>query len=177
MSRGHWKVRPPRSIEATSASRIPEDRWTLGKCAFKIVQYLASGLPVIASPVGAPTQMIAENGFIAESTEQWISAIVRLAGDVQLRATMGAASRAMAERSYSVGGGCNVWAKTLGLDQSPAPSGKFPSVDRRGRPSSALEPVVHTGSSCRDDRQRASAPLPWPTPTSCGSSITIPSRF
>jgi glycosyltransferase involved in cell wall biosynthesis len=99
---------------------IPEDRWTLGKCAFKIVQYLATGLPVIASPVGAQREMIASNGFLAESTEQWISAIVRLACDVQLRATMGAASRAMAERSYSVRAACDVWAKILGLDQAAA---------------------------------------------------------
>jgi len=99
---------------------IPEDRWTLGKCAFKIVQYLATGLPVIASPVGAQREMIAENGFLAESTEQWVSAITRFAGDAELRKTMGAASRAMAERSYSVRAVFDVWAKTLGLTQPAA---------------------------------------------------------
>jgi glycosyltransferase involved in cell wall biosynthesis len=99
---------------------IPEDRWTLGKCAFKIVQYLATGLPVIASPVGAQREMIADNGFLAESTEQWVSAIARLADDTDLRAKMGAASRAMAERSYSVRAVCDVWASVLGLNQAAA---------------------------------------------------------
>jgi glycosyltransferase involved in cell wall biosynthesis len=99
---------------------IPEDRWTLGKCAFKIVQYLATGLPVIASPVGAQREMIAENGFLAESTEQWVAGITRLASDMQLRKTMGAASRELAERSYSVRAVFDVWAKTLGLTQPAA---------------------------------------------------------
>ena len=94
---------------------IPEDRWTLGKCAFKIVQYLATGLPVIASPVGAQRQMIADNGFLAETPEQWVSAIVRLAADAALRTTMGAASRNLAERSYSVRSVCEQWANVLAL--------------------------------------------------------------
>ena len=111
--------------EASSLSRgdigiapLPEDRWTLGKCAFKIVQYLATGLPVIASPVGPQREMATEqNGFLAQSTEQWISAIERLAGDADLRAKMGAASRELAERSYSIRAVCDVWARTLSLNQ------------------------------------------------------------
>jgi glycosyltransferase involved in cell wall biosynthesis len=100
---------------------LPEDRWTLGKCAFKIVQYLATGLPVIASPVGPQREMATvANGFLAQSNEQWVTAIERLAGDASLRAQMGAASRVLAERSYSVRAVCDVWAKTLGLNQPAA---------------------------------------------------------
>jgi len=95
---------------------LPEDRWTLGKCAFKIVQYLATGLPVIASPVGAQRQMIVDNGLLAETPGQWVAAIVRLARDEQLRARMGAASRAIGERSYSLRAVCEVWRRVLSLD-------------------------------------------------------------
>src|SRR5581483_8059595 len=38
----------------------PANRWTLGKCGFKIVQYMAAGLPVIASPVGANAELVRE---------------------------------------------------------------------------------------------------------------------
>ena len=40
----------------------PTDRWTLGKCGFKIVQYMAAGLPVIASPVGANAELVVPGG-------------------------------------------------------------------------------------------------------------------
>jgi len=116
------------ATEAASLNRadigiapLPEDRWTLGKCAFKIVQYLATGLPVVASPVGPQREMAtADNGFLAQTDEQWIAAIERLAGDVELRAKMGAASRELAIRSYSIQAVCGVWQKTLRLNQPAA---------------------------------------------------------
>src|SRR5437763_15948472 len=68
----------------------PTDRWTLGKCGFKIVQYMAAGLPVVASPVGANSELVreGESGFLPETPEDWAAAVVRLAKDVELRAAM-----------------------------------------------------------------------------------------
>src|SRR5215213_11827508 len=93
----------------------PTDRWTLGKCGFKIVQYMAAGLPVVASPVGANAELVVEGetGFLPETDEGWADAIARLAGDVSLRQRMGAAGRRRAESELSVTRAADVWAGLL----------------------------------------------------------------
>ncbi len=93
----------------------PSDPWTLGKCGFKIVQYMASGLPAIASPVGANATLVTADttGLHAVTGEQWTEAIVRLAGDAALRASMGAAGRARVERDLNLGYAADTWARLL----------------------------------------------------------------
>lgn len=93
----------------------PEDRWTLGKCGFKIVQYMAAGLPVIASPVGANAELVrpGETGFLPEDPEEWVAAMGQLATDAALRSRMGEAARARVERLYSVDAAAEAWAKLL----------------------------------------------------------------
>ena len=73
-----------------------------GKCAYKLIQYMAVGKPVIGSPVGANSQVIRHgiNGFLADSTEGWINALVTLYRDPALRQRMGSASRKMVESQY-----------------------------------------------------------------------------
>ena len=73
----------------------PQDPWAMGKCGFKIIQYMASSLPVIASPVGANATIIRDNqtGLLPPTGDDWIPAIHRLAADVSLRREMGAAGR------------------------------------------------------------------------------------
>ena len=98
----------------------PCDPWTLGKCGFKIVQYLAAGLPVIASPVGANAEIVrdGETGFLPTSLDAWPALIAKLAGDVSLRARMGEAGRHRVQSHYSVDHAADVWAKLL-ADPSP----------------------------------------------------------
>jgi glycosyltransferase involved in cell wall biosynthesis len=92
----------------------PDDPWTRGKCGFKIVQYMAAGLPVIASPVGANAAIVTpECGILADSPEQWTAAIIQLAADAKLRATMGAAGRKRVESQYSLARAVDVWAQLL----------------------------------------------------------------
>ncbi len=71
----------------------PLNHWTLGKCGFKIVQYMAVGLPVVASPVGANAQIVqdGQTGFLVDTPQQWGEAILKLASDAALRQTMGQA--------------------------------------------------------------------------------------
>ena len=82
----------------------PQDPWAMGKCGFKIIQYMASSLPVIASPVGANANIVRENqtGLLPPRGEDWIPAIHRLAGDVSLRREMGRAGREQVASRFSI---------------------------------------------------------------------------
>ena len=75
-----------------------------GRCAFKAVQYMAVGLPVVASPVGAAAEVIVhgETGFLAASIEEWIDCLSRLARDKALRIRLGKAGRSRVERLFSI---------------------------------------------------------------------------
>lgn len=76
--------------------------WERGKCGYKLIQYMACGLPVVASPVGVNCEIVCtgENGFLADCDEAWIDALGRLLGNVQLRQQMGAAGRKIVEEKY-----------------------------------------------------------------------------
>jgi glycosyltransferase involved in cell wall biosynthesis len=93
----------------------PSDRWTLGKCGFKIVQYMAAGLPVVASPVGANAEIVQDGvtGYLPARMEDWPDAIARLAHDPNLRARLGRAGRERVEREYSITKAADVWAQIL----------------------------------------------------------------
>jgi glycosyltransferase involved in cell wall biosynthesis len=93
----------------------PEDRWTLGKCGFKIIQYMATGLPTIASPVGANREIVLENqtGYLPTSPDQWIDAIIGLATDPTKRQTFGTAARVRVKEHFSLERAADFWANLL----------------------------------------------------------------
>ena len=84
---------------------LPEDLWTTGKGGYKIIQYLAAGLPVLASPLEAQREIGGPEGEAAlycATPAEWIAALKRLAADPALRARMGAAARRRAEELFDV---------------------------------------------------------------------------
>ena len=83
---------------------LPEDEWTLGKCGLKTLQYMAAGLPVVASAVGVHHDLIQPGvtGFLVRTEEDWISALQCLIFDPSLRKTMGLAGRRRVEASFTV---------------------------------------------------------------------------
>jgi glycosyltransferase involved in cell wall biosynthesis len=82
---------------------LPDNPWTRGKCAYKLIQCMACGIPVVASRVGANVDAVPyECGFLAESPEQWLDAFRRLLADLNLRQQMGSAARLWVEQRYSL---------------------------------------------------------------------------
>ena len=94
---------------------MPVDRWTLGKCGFKILQYMATGLPVIASPVGANAKIVVpgQTGFLPQSDEQWADAVAALASDPNMRQALGTAGRRRVEEEYSLTKAADLWEHVL----------------------------------------------------------------
>ncbi len=83
---------------------LPDTPWERGKCGFKLIQYMACGLPVVASPVGMNTEIVDDsNGFLATSDAEWIGSLAALRDDAGLRRRMGAAGRTRVEARYCLG--------------------------------------------------------------------------
>lgn len=84
---------------------LQDDPFTRGKCAFKLLQYMAAGLPCVASPVGMNTQVVTDgdNGFLAADAAAWEDRLDRLLRDAALRDAMGRAGRARALADYDLG--------------------------------------------------------------------------
>ena len=83
---------------------MPDDPWTRGKCALKVLQYMAAGLPVISSPAGVNAEVVEHGvtGFLAESPEEWRSALLSLSRDETLRREMGRKGRRRVGRNFSI---------------------------------------------------------------------------
>lgn len=81
-----------------------DDDWSRGKCALKILQYMAVGLPVISSAVGANAEVVESdrNGYLATSDAEWCERILELAENPDLRTRLGSEGRAKVQREYSL---------------------------------------------------------------------------
>jgi glycosyltransferase involved in cell wall biosynthesis len=87
----------------------PSDVWTEGKSAYKAKQYMAAGIPVIADDVGVAREHVGSGGVVVRSDEEWVEALVELAGSSGLRNELGGEGRVRAEREFSV----SRWAGTI----------------------------------------------------------------
>jgi glycosyltransferase involved in cell wall biosynthesis len=83
---------------------IADDAWSAGKSGFKAVQYMATGVPFVMSPVGVCATMgiAGRTHLVAASDDEWLDALRRLIGDPALRRSMSAEGRAFAEAHYDV---------------------------------------------------------------------------
>jgi len=79
---------------------LPDNRFTRGKCGFKILQYAAAGLPTVTSPVGVNADYVkhGDTGCHASDRRQWIDGIAALIRNPQLRKEMGNAARTSVEK-------------------------------------------------------------------------------
>ena len=80
---------------------LSDSPWARGKCGYKLIQYMACGKPVVASPVGVNTEIVSSSvGLLAHTGEDWVQAISAMADRPDLRAARGAAARAAVEQNY-----------------------------------------------------------------------------
>jgi glycosyltransferase involved in cell wall biosynthesis len=90
---------------------LTDDDWTRGKCSFKMLQYMATGIPVVVSDVGMNSEILKKGfcGFGANNNLAWYQHIELLYSDQDIRANLGRVGREIVEKNYSV----NVVSKQL----------------------------------------------------------------
>ncbi len=83
---------------------LQDSPWERGKCGYKLIQYMACDLPVVASPVGVNTEIVKAgvNGYLATSDEEWVAALEMLLTQANLRQSMGKSGPAKVEAQYCI---------------------------------------------------------------------------
>ena len=83
---------------------LTDDIWARGKCGFKVVQYLATGVPAVAAPVGINSDLVVDGdtGFKAENQDDWVRGLSRLYEDRGLIEKMGLSGRRLVESKFSL---------------------------------------------------------------------------
>ncbi len=83
---------------------LTDDPWSKGKCAFKLIQYMAVGLPAVASPVGMNREVIKDgfNGLLATTPAEWVEKLTMLIENRKMRETLGRRARETVMERYSL---------------------------------------------------------------------------
>jgi L-malate glycosyltransferase len=83
---------------------LPDEEWVLGKSGLKALQYMALGIPSVATAIGANFRVIEDgvSGFLVKTDEEWRAALSALIGDPALRRRIGEKARERVERYYSI---------------------------------------------------------------------------
>jgi glycosyltransferase involved in cell wall biosynthesis len=102
---------------------MPDNAWTRGKSAYKALQYMSAGIPVVGDDVGVASSVIAAGkaGFVVSHEDGWVETLVTLARDPGLRNRLGNYGRRRVEDGHSV----KRWAPVVAqiLKAEPCPSG------------------------------------------------------
>lgn len=83
---------------------LADDDWVKGKCAFKMLQYMSAGIPVIVSPYGMNAEVLKKGsiGFGPKTGTDWYSALECLTNNDNLNLKLGLQARLVAEENYSL---------------------------------------------------------------------------
>lgn len=83
---------------------LKDNEWSRGKCGLKLLQYMAAGIPAVASPVGVNKEIIQDgkNGFLTSTEDEWYEKLSRLCEDSELRRKIGLEGRKTVEERYSI---------------------------------------------------------------------------
>lgn len=96
-------------------SPLADTPYARGKCAYKLLQYAASALPVIGSPVGANALALERFGGLAPTTEdEWADALTAMLDEsAESREARGRTARVEVERHYSFSAWASTWRKIV----------------------------------------------------------------
>lgn len=83
---------------------LPNERWVYGKSGLKALQYMAAGVPVVATAIGTNFRIIENdvNGFLVSNDEEWIQCLKRLIQDEALRKRIGLKGAEVVENRFSI---------------------------------------------------------------------------
>lgn len=83
---------------------LADSPWEQGKCGYKLIQYMACGLPVVASPVGVNQEIVQHgvNGYLASSVNEWVNALHDMCSDPINRLVMGMKGRSEVNKTYCI---------------------------------------------------------------------------
>jgi len=95
-----------RTIQEMTLGLMPIDdtQWSRGKCSYKMLLYMACGVPVVVSPYGMNKEVLdqAPIGWGAQTTEEWIERIEHILDHTSEAKDMGRAGRTLIEERYSL---------------------------------------------------------------------------
>jgi glycosyltransferase involved in cell wall biosynthesis len=103
---------------------LPDTEWARGKCGFKILQYMALGIPAVASPVGVNSNIIhhGHDGYLCNEASDWSSHLALLLHDPDLRETLGGAGRQNVIDCYSLKSNAAKFLASLGITAENTPT-------------------------------------------------------
>ncbi len=83
---------------------LPDEEWVLGKSGLKAIQYMALGIPAIATAIGANYRVVENgvSGYLVKSEQEWINAIASLLENENLRLALGRNARIKVENEFSI---------------------------------------------------------------------------
>jgi glycosyltransferase involved in cell wall biosynthesis len=94
---------------------LPDEEWVLGKSGLKAIQYMALGIPTVATAVGANFRVIENNvsGFLVDCDDEWIRVLSELICNAELRRQVGSAARKRVVDLYSIDANVGRYAAVL----------------------------------------------------------------
>ncbi len=103
----HWHPdHDVKEIQSMTVGIMPLSNgdWERGKCSYKMLQYMSCGIPVVVSPVGMNSQVLAmgEVGIGVATEQEWIEGILHLINDPDLAHAMGDKGRKVVKEYFSI---------------------------------------------------------------------------
>jgi glycosyltransferase involved in cell wall biosynthesis len=104
-----------RSVDIGLYPLKADNNWTMGKSGFKAIQWMAVGIPYVATPIGAAAQIGEPDvtHYFANTPAEWIAKLQLLLSDADKRRAMGEAGRKYALENFDLNAQADKLARVL----------------------------------------------------------------